>query len=182
MQRLRIAAETENRAERFQIATGVARFYGDMGLPKQAIRVLEQILEADPEDFDAHLWLWYYTRQTGDTARAVSHLNQLTAIDQEAPILGSLRSIQQTELMLTKARTDLEKVSLRRDLARAYTQLELFEDAIDQLEYARRDDPESIETWTMMRDLFAQKGANVAARHAEETIRRLSPNRASGSN
>jgi len=175
MQSLRVAAETENAEERFHLALRAARIYGDMGLPNQAIRVLEYILEADSSYFDAHLWAWYYSRQTGDTLRSASHLERLQKIDNEAPILAALIGIHRSDQMLGKARSSAEQVESRLSLAHLYTQLELIEDALDQVEYALHDEPGNIRAWRLLRLLFAEKDAKVALEFAESMLRRLDP-------
>lgn len=145
MEQLRYASETKDRFERSILALTAARTYGDLGYHKLAYRVIENLTKLDPEIFDAHLWASYYAKMTGDTSRSYDHLNKLKEIDGSAEILIPLMRIREDEAKLRQSQVPSELASIHFSLAKEYSNLELFESAIDELDRALFLNPGNME-------------------------------------
>lgn len=157
MEQLRYASETENQFERSALVLAAARMYGDLGYHKLAYRVVSNLTRIDPNNFDAHLWASYYGKTSGDTSRSYDHLNKLKEIDSTAEILIPLMRIREDEAKLKQSQAPNELASIHFSLAKEFSNLELFESAIDELDRASFLNPSNLEIRDFLYEVLQRK-------------------------
>jgi len=162
---------------RSALSIQAARLYADLGYPAVALRLLRDFQRDTEPDFESLLWSSYFAKQTGDTVASYRDLDLLGALDPRAGILTPLRQIKDLERELRETRGPVARALIHERIASLYQQLELVEDALDEMERARHDDTGSVDLLLKEARMFEAKGAVPAARALYEMAFRLEPGR-----
>ena len=140
-EQLKIASEEPNAVERSRRAIEAGRQYWDLGYSLLGLRIMQNVLRLDSTSFEAALWACHFARQTGDTVSSRRYLETLKDIDITAVIITDLDALDRLGQRLSRTAWPQERVRLLIELAGIYEKLELFEEALDELEKALANAP-----------------------------------------
>ena len=175
MSQLLTARRVNNAVGQAYAAFEAGLAYWGLGYPYLALRIMRRVVEVDSTNFVGALWATYMSQQLGDTTASNGFLARLTIIDRKAPIVKDWHDIRDNQNALRTARTPADRARLHRRIAAIYGKIELFDDALDELERAVNNQPGDVDTWLRMAEVYEKKGALVGMRNAYKTVLELEP-------
>ncbi len=170
-----LRAEREAIPQRSYAAFEAGLAYWALGYRATGLAVMRNIAKSDSTHFSAALWGCYYAKQLGDTTESDQFLIRLKKIDFAAPIVADWEAMRRLEVTIKRARTGAERAAAHRKIAKIYSKLELYDEALDALERALRINPADIDVLLERAEAFESKRARWAARRAYEHILDLEP-------
>jgi tetratricopeptide (TPR) repeat protein len=151
----------------------VARFYWDMGYPRQAYTMIRLSVQTDSSFFVGLLWAWHYSVQLNAPDRARFYLRQLERIDGRNRIVRSYKAMASLFAGIRRERDHRKRSVLRIALAREYDSIDLPREALDNAQRAIAEDPLNRDAWETLADLFQERGQTIAAERARKRVREL---------
>ncbi len=152
-----------------------AQLYRQLGRDEDTIRVLQQAVDYNPENVEAHSWLGYVYAQQGRLEEAtaanrailnlapddqISHRNLAILYQQLERTDESTAHWQAYQLLETLA-ADPDSAASHRDLALQYQQLGLIKAAIAHVQ--RAVELSTVEEWPVLRSLLDELNAQIQA-------------------
>ena len=175
MSQLLTARRVNNAVGQAYAAFEAGLAYWGLGYSPLAMRIMRRVVQVDSTNFVGALWATYMSQQLGDTSASNGFLARLTTIDPKAPIVKDWHDIRDSQNALRSARTPADRATLHRRIAGVYERIELFDDALDELERALNDQPDDVDTWLTMADVYEKKGALIGIRTAYTMVLKLEP-------
>ncbi len=161
-EQLKLASEASSSAERSGRAIAAGRGYWDLGYGNLALRVMQNVLRLDSTSFDAALWACHFARQLGDTVMSRRYLALLKDIDFTAPIIRDIEAIDRAGARASHSEDQGDRLQALLELGELYEKLELFEEALDDLEKAMTLEPHDGRVRSAMVRIYERKGAQQA--------------------
>jgi tetratricopeptide (TPR) repeat protein len=155
-----------------------ARLYWSLGYCKRANRLMVDLFKNDSTYFVGLLWGVHFGLQLGDTAQAKDYLARLECLDVTNPVVQVFRHIIAIGDSLRSTTDSHQRIFFHLSIARLYRQIELAEEAIDETQYALRENPTDVDALLFLAKMFEDKSRLGTAEHIYRQVISSEPNNA----
>jgi tetratricopeptide (TPR) repeat protein/4-amino-4-deoxy-L-arabinose transferase-like glycosyltransferase len=166
------ARSAANPMQKALAMTDLASFYWNLGYYNTSYSLMKDLLAENPGYFTALLWGWHYAMQRGDSSQAHVYLRQLQGIDPSNVVVQNFGIIEQTADSLRRESNPSQRARQRLTIARAYSDVDLPQEAIDEALRALGENPRTVAAWILQAEVLerlkAPRAARDAHRHALE--------------
>jgi tetratricopeptide (TPR) repeat protein len=170
------AAQRQSSFQRSFTAFDGGLAYWQLGYTGPALAVMRNIATADSMNFVSALWGAHFARQLGDTVESNEFLKRLNKIDKNAAIVADWNSLKRLEGRIKATSSGIDRARLHIQIARVYSKIELYEEALDALDRAEASSSEAIIDIVLARaDIFEKKKTVIAATRSYRQILDLEP-------
>lgn len=172
------AAQSQNIQQRALLTYEASSVYWSLGFRERAYAILKDVLEKDQSYFVGLLWGWHHAIQLKDTAQAQVYLKRLETIDRQNRVVERFLAMTALADSLRQSSDSTRRSQLHLSIAHSYEDIELHEEALDEVERALADEPINVDAWLYYGELFKQKHKNRAASKAYDQVLTIDPKNA----
>jgi tetratricopeptide (TPR) repeat protein len=144
----------DERATKFHI---VAVNFWELGYREQAFRMIDTVLQSQPDFFPALIFASIFRYQDGDVTSAGAFLRRAEAQQPANPLVTTMRVVLEAEEQWRGATSADQRAEARRRQAQAFQMVNMREDAIDAWRAALQDAPDDAQSLAALTDLMEAK-------------------------
>ncbi len=153
-----------------------ASVYWKMGYYNLSAQIMNNLFNVDSNYFVGMLWGLHYNMFIGDTIMPVKYLNALKKIDSTNAVVQAFDKIFNLKNNLLHTSEPMERSKIHTEIGSLYKQIELNEESLDEAELAIGEDPENVNAWILMAQIFERKTNLKMAIYTYNKIKDVEPN------